>query len=66
MEVPRIIFLQYVNDLLLAFETKIDRKRTTGGLRQQLQTLGYIMPNMKTQPWIAEATYLCYWLRGGK
>lgn len=40
---PKTILLQYVDDLLLASETKIAYKGVMEGLLQKLETLGYSM-----------------------
>ncbi|XP_006868773.1 PREDICTED: uncharacterized protein LOC102833547 [Chrysochloris asiatica] len=63
---PKVTLLQYVDDLLLAAETKEECLEATRGLLQELGRLGYLASAKKAQLCKTEVTYLGYKLERGQ
>ncbi|XP_076984095.1 uncharacterized protein LOC143656149 [Tamandua tetradactyla] len=63
---PRVTLLQYVDDLLLAADTKEDCEYGTRKLLSELATLGYRASAKKAQICKREVIFLGYTLKNGK
>ena len=63
---PHVSLLQFIDDLLLATETREECERGTQNLLAELGELGYPASAKKAQLWQTEVTYLGYTLKNGQ